>query len=158
VSAATADQTAESESARPSTAPRYDDLKVGDELPALTVHITRGDLVRYAGASTDFNVIHWSDRIAAEVGLPGVIAHGMLTMAQAARVVTDWVGDPAAITEFSVRFAKPVLVPDDDKGAEVVFGGRVAALLDDGVVRVDLTATCDGERVLSAARAFVRLT
>ena len=138
--------------------PRYAALEVGYELPSLTVRITRADLVRYAGASTDFNTIHWSDRVAGEVGLPGVIAHGMLTMAQAARVVTDWVGDPAAITDFSVRFAKPVLVPDNDEGAEVQFGGRVAALLEDGVVRVDLTATCDGERVLSAARAFVRLT
>lgn len=139
-------------------APRYVDLEVGHELPTLTVRITRADLVRYAGASTDFNLIHWSDRVAHEVGLPGVIAHGMLTMAQAVRVVTDWVGDPAAITDFSVRFAKPVLVPDDDLGAEVVFGGRIGALLDDGIVRVDLTATCDGERVLSAARAFLRLT
>ena len=137
--------------------PRYADLEVGHELPSLTVRITRADLVRYAGSSTDFNTIHWSDRVAHEVGLPGVIAHGMLTMAQAARVVTDWVGDPAAIADFSVRFAKPVLVPDDDKGAEVVFGGRVAALLEDGMVRVDLTATCDGERVLTGARAFVRL-
>lgn len=137
--------------------PRYADLEVGSELPTLTVRITRADLVRYAGASTDFNTIHWSDRVAHEVGLPGVIAHGMLTMAQAARVVTDWVGDPAAITDFTVRFAKPVLVPDDEVGAEVVFGGRVAALLDDGIVRVDLTATCDGERVLTAARALVRL-
>jgi acyl dehydratase len=137
--------------------PRYADVEVGFELPTLTVRITRADLVRYAGASTDFNTIHWSDRVAHEVGLPGVIAHGMLTMAQAARVVTDWVGDPAAITDFSVRFNKPVLVPDDDLGAEVVFGGRVAELLDDCIVRVDLTATCGGERVLSAARAFVRL-
>lgn len=138
-------------------APRYADLEVGQELPPLVVRITRADLVRYAGASGDLNMIHWSDRVAGAVGLPGVIAHGMLTMAQAARVVTDWVGDPAAITELSVRFAKPVLVPDDEVGAEVVFGGRVAALLEDGLVRVDLTATCDGERVLSGARAFVRL-
>ena len=139
-------------------APRRADLEVGHELPRLVVRITRADLVRYAGASGDFNTIHWSDRVARDVGLPEVIAHGMLTMAQAARVVTDWAGDPAAITEFSVRFAKPVLVPDDNVGAEVVFGGRVAALLDDNVVRVDLTATCDGERVLSGARAFLRLS
>jgi len=143
---------------QPTGSPRYADLEVGHELPGLVVRITRKDLVRYAGASGDFNTIHWSDRVARDVGLPEVIAHGMLTMAQAARVVTDWAGDPAAITEFSVRFAKPVLVPDDDVGAEVVFGGRVAALLDDNVVRVDLTATCDGERVLSGARAFLRLS
>jgi len=154
VTAAAAEPTAGS----PAAPPLHADLEVGHELPWLVVRITRADLVRYAGASGDFNTIHWSDRVAREVGLPEVIAHGMLTMAQAARVVTDWAGDPAAITEFSVRFAKPVLVPDDDVGAEVVFGGRVAALLDDNVVRVDLTATCDGERVLSGARAFLRLS
>jgi acyl dehydratase len=137
--------------------PRYAEVEVGQELPELRVRITRADLVRYAGASTDFNTIHWSDRVARDVGLPGVIAHGMLTMAQAVRVVTDWVGDPAAITDFTVRFAKPVLVPDDDIGAEVVFGGKVGELLEDGIVRIDLSATCDGERVLTAARAFVRL-
>ena len=154
MTAAAAEPTAGS----PAAPPLHADLEVGHELPWLVVRITRADLVRYAGASGDFNTIHWSDRVAREVGLPEVIAHGMLTMAQAARVVTDWAGDPAAITEFSVRFAKPVLVPDDDVGAEVVFGGRVAALLDDNVVRVDLTATCDGERVLSGARAFLRLS
>lgn len=154
MTAAAAEPTAGS----PAAPPLHADLEVGHELPWLVVRITRADLVRYAGASGDFNTIHWSDRVARDVGLPEVIAHGMLTMAQAARVVTDWAGDPAAITEFSVRFAKPVLVPDDNVGAEVVFGGRVAALLDDNVVRVDLTATCDGERVLSGARAFLRLS
>jgi acyl dehydratase len=139
------------------TPPRYADLTVGDSLPPLVVRLTRTDLIRYAGASGDFNKIHWSDRIAAEVGLPGVIAHGMLTMAHAMRLVTDWTGDPGALTECSVRFAKPVLVPDDDEGVEVELGGRVAGLLGDGVVRVDVTATCGGERVLSGARAFVRL-
>ena len=138
-------------------APRFADLAVGDELPPLTVRITRADLVRYAGASTDFNMIHWSARVAEQVGLPGVIAHGMLTMAQAMRLVTDWARDPAALVDFSVRFAKPVVVPDDDEGAKVEFTGRVAGLLDDNVVRVDLTASCGGERVLSGARAFVRL-
>lgn len=137
--------------------PRYDDVEVGLELEPVVVRITRADLVRYAGASGDLNKIHWSDRVAAEVGLPGVIAHGMLTMAQAVRVVTAWTHDPAAIVDFSVRFAKPVLVPDDDLGAEVQFGGRVAKLLDDRRVQVDLTATCNGERVLTAARAVVQL-
>jgi acyl dehydratase len=143
--------------ASPDGRPRYAELEVGQQLPTLVVRITRADLIRYAGASCDFNTIHWSDRVAAQVGLPGVIAHGMLTMAQAVRVVTDWTGDPSALTEFSARFAKPVLVPDDDDGAEVEFTGQVAALLPDDVVRIDLTATCDGERVLTVARAFVRL-
>lgn len=137
--------------------PRAGTVEVGTELPSLTVRLRREDLIRYAGASGDFNTIHWSDRVAAEVGLPGVIAHGMLTMAHGARVVTDWARDPAAIVEYTVRFAKPVLVPDDDAGAEVVLTGRVAAALDDGLLRVDLTATCDGQRVLGLARAVVRL-
>lgn len=137
--------------------PRIGTVDVGTELPGLTVQVRREDLIRYAGASGDFNTIHWSDRVAAEVGLPGVIAHGMLTMAHGARVVTDWVGDPGALVEYTVRFAKPVVVPDDDVGAEVVLGGRVAALLADGLVRVDLTATCAGQRVLGLARAVVRL-
>ncbi|MGH3822000.1 MAG: MaoC/PaaZ C-terminal domain-containing protein, partial [Pseudonocardiaceae bacterium] len=91
----------------------------GDELPGLQVRITRADLVRYAGASGDFNPIHWSDRVAAEVGLPDVIAHGMLTMALANRLVTTWAGDPGAIVECAVRFTRPVVVPDDADGALV---------------------------------------
>lgn len=132
-------------------------VAVGDEIPSLTVAVTRADLVRYAGASGDFNPIHWNDRVAAEVGLPGVIAHGMLTMAHAARAVTDWVVDPSRLVELSVRFANPVVVPDDETGTEVVVTGRVAALLEDGLVRVDLAATCAGQRVLGMARAVVRL-
>src|SRR5690349_6222236 len=92
--------------------------EVGTTLPVLSVLLTRGDLVRYAGASGDFNPIHWSDRAAAAIGLPGVIAHGMLTMGLAARVVTDWVGDPARLISYSTRFTKPIVVPDDDMGAE----------------------------------------
>ena len=129
----------------------------GTELPPLTVRITRETLVRYAGASTDFNPIHYSEHFAARVGLPGVIAHGMLTMALAARAVTGWTGDPAGMAEYQVRFGRPVVVPDDDEGAELVVRGRVAALLDDGRVRVDLTVTSGGEKVLSLARAVVAL-
>jgi len=137
--------------------PRLNQTGVGDELPAVTVSQTRSDLVRYAGASGDFNMIHWSDRVAADVGLPGVISHGMLTMAHAARAVTDWVVDPSDLVELSVRFANPVVVPDDEHGTEVLLTGRVAALLDDGLVRIDLAATCEGQRVLGRAGAVVRL-
>jgi acyl dehydratase len=136
---------------------RLADVEVGQALPPLTVHLTRLDLVRYAGASGDFNTIHWSDRVAAAVGLPGVIAHGMLTMAHGARLVTDWAGDPGALVEYFVRFAKPVVVPDDETGAELTFTGRVAAIAEDGIVRVDLSATAGGQRVLGLARALVRL-
>jgi acyl dehydratase len=131
--------------------------EVGTELPEQVFRITRADLVRYAGASGDFNPIHWSDRVAASVGLPGVIAHGMFTMGIAARAVTGWTGDPAALVEYHVRFGRPVVVPDDEQGAEVTVRGKVGALLDDGRARVDLTVTSDGEKVLSLARAIVRL-
>ena len=136
---------------------RAADVEVGLQLPVQTSRVTRADLVRYAGASGDFNVIHWNERVATEVGLPGVIAHGMLTAGLAARAVTDWAGDPGAVVEYSVRFSRPVVVPDDDRGAEVVVAGRVAAILDDDRVRVDLTVTCGGEKVLSLARAVVQL-
>jgi acyl dehydratase len=131
--------------------------EVGTELPEQVFRITRADLVRYAGASGDFNPIHWSDRVAASVGLPGVIAHGMFTMGIAARAVTGWTGDPAALVEYHVRFGRPVVVPDDEQGAEVTVRGKVGALLDDGRARVDLTVTSEGEKVLSLARAIIRL-
>jgi acyl dehydratase len=133
------------------------EVAVGTELPAQTFPITRADLVRYAGASGDFNVIHWNERIAKSVGLPDVIAHGMFTMALAARVVTDWAGDPARVVDYGVRFTRPVPVPDDDKGAELVVTGVVAADLGDGKVRVDLTATASGAKVLGRAQAVVQL-
>jgi acyl dehydratase len=132
-------------------------VAVGTELPEQVYRVTRADLVRYAGASGDFNPIHWNERIATEVGLPDVIAHGMYTMALAGRAVTDWTGDPTALVEYNVRFGRPVVVPDDDRGAEVTVAGKVGAVLDDGRFRVDLTVTSDGEKVLSLARAIVRL-
>ena len=128
----------------------------GAEFPAQTYVVTRADLVRYAGASLDFNPIHWSDRIAASVGLPGVIAHGMYTMALAGGALTTWVGDPAAVREFSVRFTRPVVVPDTDAGVEVVVSGVVRAVSGDGAVRVDVTAVSGGEKVLGQARAVLR--
>jgi acyl dehydratase len=132
------------------------DLAVGTALPEQVFRVTRSDLVRYAGASGDFNPIHWSDRVATSVGLPGVIAHGMFTMALAGRAVTSWTGDPGALVEYQVRFGRPVVVPDDDTGAEVTVRGVVGAVLEDGRVRVDLTVTSGGEKVLSLARAIVR--
>jgi acyl dehydratase len=131
-------------------------IEVGTELPALTVTLRRDDLVRYAGASGDFNPIHWSDRMAAALGLPGVIAHGMLTMASAVRVVTDWIDDPADLVEYGVRFTKPVVVPDDDKGASVTFSAKVAKVTD-GLAEIDITAVAGEEKVLGRARAVVRV-
>jgi len=135
----------------------YEAVEVGTELPARSFPVTRATLVQYAGASGDFNPIHWNERFAREVGLPDVIAHGMFTMAEAVRVVTDWAGDPGAIVEYGVRFTKPVVVPDDDKGAQIEVSGKVAALLDDRRVRVDLTVMSDGKKVLGMSRAVVQL-
>ncbi|MCI0685951.1 MAG: MaoC family dehydratase [Sporichthyaceae bacterium] len=135
----------------------YDAVEVGTELPEGRYQVRRVDLIRYAGASGDFNPIHWSERTARSVGLPNVIAHGMYTMALAGRALTDWTGDPGSVREFGVRFTKPVPVPDDDTGTEVVVTGRVAAKLDDRQVRVDLVASCAGEKVLGQARAVVAL-
>jgi acyl dehydratase len=137
----------------------YDEVEVGTELPAQTFPVSRATLVRYAGASGDFNPIHWNERFAKEVGLPDVIAHGMFTMASAIRVVTDWVGDPGAVAEYGVRFTKPVVVPDDDKGAVIEVTAKVAAKLDDEArtVRVDLVASAAGQKVLGLSRAVVRL-
>jgi acyl dehydratase len=130
-------------------------VQVGDEIPAQTFPISRLDLVRYAGASGDFNPIHWNERFAKSVGLPDVIAHGMYTMATAVRVVTDWVGDPGAVVEYGVRFTRPVVVPDPE-GASLTVAGRVAGVRADGLLDVELTATVDGQTVLAKARAVVR--
>ena len=135
----------------------FEDVAVGTELPGQTFAVHRADLVRYAGASGDFNVIHWNQRVATSVGLPDVIAHGMFTMALAVRVVTDWAGDPARVVEYGVRFTRPVPVPDDDEGAAVEVTGVVAAVLDDKRVRVDLTALHAGQKVLGRAQAVVQL-
>ncbi|MEU9760967.1 MaoC family dehydratase [Streptomyces sp. NPDC047985] len=135
----------------------YESVEVGTELPTRSFPVTRATLVQYAGASGDFNPIHWNEKFAREVGLPDVIAHGMFTMAEAIRVVTDWVGDPGAVVEYGVRFTKPVVVPNDDEGALIEVGAKVAALLDDKRVRVDLTAMSEGKKVLGMARAVVQL-
>ncbi|MDT4981775.1 MAG: hypothetical protein QOG07_3654 [Pseudonocardiales bacterium] len=131
-------------------------IAVGAELPAQDFPIARGDLVRYAGASLDFNPLHWNEHFAKSVGLPDVIAHGMFTMASAIRVVTDWAGDPGAVVEYSVRFTRPVVVPDPD-GATLHVAGSVRAVRDDGLVEVDLTCTVEGQTVLARARAVVRV-
>ena len=138
---------------------RYDEVEVGTELPPLQVPLQRADLVRYAGASGDFNPIHWNQRFATEVGLPDVIAHGMLTMATAGRVVTDWLGDPGALVDYGVRFTRPVVVPDDGVGAMLAITATVGAKLDDTdhLVRVDIVACFQDATVLGKAQAVVRL-
>ena len=134
----------------------FDDVETGDALPELTVHIARADLVRYAGASGDFNPIHWNERFAKGVGLPDVIAHGMYTMALAGRLLTAWTGDPGAVLDYGVRFTRPVAVSDAD-GATLVLTGQVSSKSQDGTVAVDLKATVDGQTVLARAKAVLRL-
>ena len=129
----------------------------GDELPVKQVRVTRDNLVRYAGASLDFNPIHWNEKFAAEVGLPGVIAHGMLTMALANELVSDWVGDPGAIVETTTKFTRPVPVPNDGEGALLEITGKVADVTEDGTAKVAVTVTFDGQTVLGRPTAVVRL-
>ncbi|PPK69496.1 MaoC/PaaZ C-terminal domain-containing protein [Actinokineospora auranticolor] len=130
-------------------------VQVGDVLPGIEVRVTRRDLVRYAGAALDFNPIHWNEAFAREVGLPDVIAHGMLTMALAGRVVTDWgVGE---LVSYSARFTRPVVVPNDEVGALLELSGKVGAVHEDGTVRVNLDAKFEGKSVLGKAIAILRV-
>ncbi|MGH3472050.1 MAG: MaoC/PaaZ C-terminal domain-containing protein [Nocardioidaceae bacterium] len=127
----------------------------GDVLEPQVYTVTRADLIRYAGASGDFNPIHWSDRIAVSVGLPGVIAHGMYTLALAGRALTTWAGDPALIVSMGARFIKPVVVPDDDTGTDVRVEGMVKSI-DDGLATFELVVSCAGQKVLGRSKAVVR--
>jgi acyl dehydratase len=135
----------------------YADVAAGAELPPASYPVTRLGLVKYCGASGDFNVIHWNERIARSVGLPDVIAHGMFTMAEAARYVTDWAGDAATLVEFGVRFSAPVVVPDDDTGATIEVSGKINEKLDGNRVMLALTARSGDTKVLTQARALVQL-
>jgi acyl dehydratase len=135
----------------------YDAVETGAEIAAVSYPVTRLSLVKYCGASGDFNVIHWNERIARAVGLPDVIAHGMFTMAQAGRFVTDWAGPAAMVTEFGVRFSSMVVVPDDDAGASIEVSGQVEEKLDGNKVAIALTARAAGSKVLTRARAVVKL-
>jgi acyl dehydratase len=138
-------------------------MQVGDELARRTVVVDRARLVRYAGASGDFNPIHWNDRVARDVGLPGVIAHGMWTMGAVVDVVVDALGDPGAVLDYQVRFSRPVPVPDPGEATLLVVAtvGAVDPPADGQsdpprTARVDLTVTLDGQRVLGKAQAVVR--
>ena len=130
------------------------ELTVGDEVARREITVDRARLVRYAGASGDFNPIHWSDRVATAVGLPGVIAHGMYTMALAARALDTWAGGPGRVRELGCKFTKPVVVPDDDTGVEVLVRGTVKNVTDEGV-QIALEVTCGGEKVLGLPKAVL---
>ncbi len=132
-------------------------LEVGQVVGTTEFLLTRDSLVRYAGASGDFNSIHYRDDIAASVGLPGVLAHGMLTMGAAVQVAVDWVGDAGKVTDYQVRFTKPVVVDPVD-GAVLVVTGKIGEInAETGEVRVDLTATFNETAVLGKAQARVKL-
>ena len=138
--------------------PGFDTVAVGDELPTVNYPVHRFDLIRYAGASGDFNIIHWNERVATSVGLPNVIAHGMFTMATGGRFVSDWAGDPGSIVEYGVRFTSMVPVPDDEQGATIEVSGRITAKDPDArTVTVALSAVSAGTKVLGKANAVVRL-
>ncbi|MHC6177349.1 MaoC family dehydratase [Glutamicibacter sp. X7] len=143
----------------------FDTLEKGQVIGSKTISVNRGDLVRYAGASGDFNPIHWNERFAKEVELDSVIAHGMFTMGSAVDVVSEWVGNPAAVIDYQTRFTKPVVVqdpagtnPTDQPGTEILVEGKVGALdAEARTARIDLIVSVDGTKVLMKSQAVVQL-
>ena len=132
-------------------------LEIGQEIGSIEFRLTRDSLVRYAGASGDFNPIHYRDDIAKAVGLDGVLAHGMLTMGAAVQVAINWIGDPGRIVDYGVRFTKPVFV-DAAKGAVLTVSGKVGEIdVENSIVRIDITASCADVAVLGKAQARVRI-
>jgi acyl dehydratase len=141
----------------------FNELSAGQDIGSRTIEVTRTDLVKYAGASGDFNPIHWNEAFATGVELPGVIAHGMFTMGSAVQLVSDWAGDPGAVVDFQTRFTKPVLVTDTtgtpEPGATIEVSGTIGKLdADAGTARVDLTVVSAGQKVLMKAQAVVKLS
>ncbi|UKA65751.1 MaoC family dehydratase [Arthrobacter sp. FW306-05-C] len=139
------------------------ELSPGQEIGSRTIAVTRTDLVKYAGASGDFNPIHWNEAFATSVELPCVIAHGMFTMGSAVQLVSDWAGDPAAVVDFQTRFTKPVLVTDttgtDQPGASIEVSGIIGKLdAEANTARIDLTVVSAGQKVLMKAQALVKLS
>lgn len=145
-----------------SAVPAFEQLEKGQEIGRREIGVSRSDLVMYAGASGDFNPIHWNNDFAVAVELPGVIAHGMFTMGAAVQLVVDWAGDPGAVIDYQTRFTKPVPVADttgsDEPGAVLEVVGAVGALdAEARTARIDLTVTSAGQRVLTKAQAVVQL-
>jgi acyl dehydratase len=135
--------------------PTLEQLTVGDEVANATYRFTRDSLVRYAGASGDFNAIHYRDDVAIAVGLPGVLAHGMLTMGVAVQPVVEWLGDPGRVLGYQVKFTRPVLV-DPVEGAEIEVLAKVGAVTaEEKSARIDLTVTFNGDTVLGKAQVLV---
>lgn len=136
----------------------FNSVKAGDTLPERVIPLTRADLVNYAGVSGDLNPIHWDDEIAKQVGLDTAIAHGMLTMGLGGGYVTEWVGDPAAVKEYNVRFTAVVPVPNDGVGAEITFNGRIKSVdADAKLVTIAISATAGGKKIFGRAVATAQL-
>ncbi len=132
-------------------------VSVGQELPSQEFVFTRADLIKYAGASGDFNVIHWNERVAQEVGLPSVIAHGMLTMGTVVRVVTDWLGDPGNVIEYSARFTRPIPVPDTIEGVTITVTATVTELIENHRATISISAIHNEATVLAKSVVTVQL-
>jgi acyl dehydratase len=132
-------------------------VHVGLELPEQEFVFTRADLIRYAGASGDFNIIHWNERVAQEVGLPSVIAHGMLTMGTVIRVVTDWLGDPGKVIEYSARFTRPIPIPDTDEGTSIKVSAKITELRENDQAVITISAIHNEVTVLAKTVATVQL-
>jgi acyl dehydratase len=136
--------------------PDIETLTVGDVIGTRTVTFDRAALVRYAGAGGDLNPIHWNDKFAESAGLPGVIAHGMLTMGTVVGLVSEWAGDPGAVVDYQTRFTKPVEVPNPGAASIDVTATVGVIDLEASTVRVDLAVTVDGTKVLGRTQALVR--
>lgn len=135
----------------------FESLSVGDVVASGVFPILRESLVRYAGASGDFNPIHYRDDVAVAVGLPGVLAHGMLTMGLAVQPVVDWIGDPGRVDDYQVRFTRPVVV-DPEFGAEIAVSAKVGQLDDEArTARIDLTVTVNDQTVFGKSQVRVSL-
>jgi len=136
--------------------PNINELEVGQEIGSEVFHFTRDSLVRYAGASGDFNPIHYRDDVAKSVGLPGVLAHGMLTMGVSIAPVLRWVGDPAKVVDYGVRFTKPVLVPTTGY-AELKVSAKIGQIDEEGSrVRLEIKTEFEGNTILGKAQAWVQ--
>lgn len=137
------------------SAPVFEDLAVGDVVAERQLHFVRDTLVRYAGASGDFNPIHYRDDVAQSVGLPGVLAHGMLTMGAAASPVAEWLGTAGSVLDYQVRFTRPVVVDPQD-GALVSVTATVAVLdAEQRTARIDLNVVCEDKSVLGKSQLVV---
>jgi len=138
------------------TTPVFEDLQVGDVVATKTFNFERSTLVKYAGASGDFNPIHWNDTFATSVGLDGVIAHGMLTMGSSVTAVEEWIGDQRKVIDYQTRFARPILVPNPGAAVVEVTATVGAINVETRTVRVDLQTVFEGAKVLAKAQAVVQ--